>query len=728
MNTIDTAADYIIHYHFNELVKTDRQHSLSLESVLEKETFLCPAAGTTAAAGTFTFSHRVLMLMNHRTILVDKFDPEKNEGTLTAEIYRQRINQKLKRSFSSYRIPVFFKWVVLNPRKFYRLIDQEIMNWMTTIKSQREAFSNDQSVPKVCPGCLDDQQVLTTTVLCPSCIQERDSIGRSHLTILVICRFICLENEQYFGRASRSERAEKLFHEFASIFEDRAFEVLKFWQGLETSTPSTILSNLSLERVKYNADGELKVNEYVWKKRNIIDIARLGKMHKLIRSGIMDAYDEPVFSTNDSWPRKFKFMTSLILLGLPAPILMNYTKEIYLKRTFWNDMKGRTYAHDTTNQKTQKAQPDRDAEFYQSRQKGFWKHWLIFHSSQTVKLGYSFLSEFLFMLYFSFYIRNKLLYKWTSHDSATIGAILVMIFGRIKAYQPHLSRETSDIAKPFKSSTHIQNWFTMLLVYVISMVLRGSYTLMTPDVVYAPVIESTKFSSESVNVVQNDYITFIASSEMSSHPASNISYYNDIYNTKYELRGYKSARQLDGVFSPLFFSYDPDKAPNYELGMNIFNGLILGIIIGVCCELMLPILDHKRRYGWWLWGWVITGSIVGAVDGFDNSIWFHIYGVSYSTWHIIIVIAIGIGSIIIFSLMYGCKTTSRNIQKMETFRGTTFLFYSSVIAFFVAYPFFGASEDVHPNFSSTYSNGTEWPKQFRTQQCNIRYKNSNVYV
>jgi len=75
-------------------------------------------------------------------------------------------------------------------------------------------------------------------------------------------------------------------------------------------------------------------------------------------------------------------------------------------------------------------------------EKGFWKQWLIFHSSQTVKLGYSFLSELIFMLYFSFYIRNWLLYSWTGYDWMTIGIIILMMFGRFKATWPEYSRQS----------------------------------------------------------------------------------------------------------------------------------------------------------------------------------------------------------------------------------------------------------------------------------------------
>ena len=63
---------------------------------------------------------------------------------------------------------------------------------------------------------------------------------------------------------------------------------------------------------------------------------------------------------------------------------------------------------------------------------GFCKQWLIYHSSQMVKLGYSFLSELLFMFYFSFYLRNCLLYRWNGYDWATIVIIIVMMFRKCR--------------------------------------------------------------------------------------------------------------------------------------------------------------------------------------------------------------------------------------------------------------------------------------------------------
>ena len=187
----------------------------------------------------FTFSHRVFMVMNHRAILVKKTEPKTDETRLTTEVYRQRINQKAKKYFTSYRIPLFFKWILLNPKAFLKKIDEDIKWW-----SKNDKITDDQF----------------------------DQDGRRILTILALSRFLCVENAQYFARASQSERAEKLYSEFGDIFEDRALEVLKTWKTRLSSTPSRILENLCLHQLKkstledtstreYNAK-----NEYMWNK------------------------------------------------------------------------------------------------------------------------------------------------------------------------------------------------------------------------------------------------------------------------------------------------------------------------------------------------------------------------------------------------------------------------------------------------------------------------------
>jgi len=48
----------------------------------------------------------------------------------------------------------------------------------------------------------------------------------------------------------------------------------------------------------------------------------------------------------------------------------------------------------------------------------------------------------------------------------------------------------------------------MLSLFGIAMMLRGAYTLMTPDSIYAPIIKSVKFSAGADVVLQNDEITF----------------------------------------------------------------------------------------------------------------------------------------------------------------------------------------------------------------------------
>ena len=369
-------------------------------------------------------SHRAFMMLNHRIILAEKTTPETGKTTLTAEIYRQRINQKAKARFSTYHIPAFFKWVVLNPVSLYESLSKNIENW--------QLLNHDTT---------EDCDIV-------------DNEARKLLTTIVLCRFISLENAQYFSRASHSERAENLFTEFSEFFEDRALELLKAWK--EKSTPSRIMENMCLHQHKRSKDQDDFViipNKYSWRKRNIVDIARLGKMHKLIRSEFMLAQDEPVFAC-ESWPRRFRFFLSLMSLGLLSPILLNYTKEIFMKRTFCNDTTGKTLQYQSvasagqdtpghpTEPKIKKCIPWPKWSFFEE---GYWKHWLLFHSSPMAKLGYSFLTELLFMFYFSFYIRNCLLYQWNKYDWVTIVIIIIMMFGRIKARVENIVMHVTNV-------------------------------------------------------------------------------------------------------------------------------------------------------------------------------------------------------------------------------------------------------------------------------------------
>ena len=104
--------------------------SLNLERVLEEQVFKhCSEqnlrAGEDDHDKKFTFSDRVQMLMNHRTVLIQKTNPATRTSEYTAELYPQWIGEKTKDKFPSYRIPLFFKWVLLNPREYYQEIDEE---------------------------------------------------------------------------------------------------------------------------------------------------------------------------------------------------------------------------------------------------------------------------------------------------------------------------------------------------------------------------------------------------------------------------------------------------------------------------------------------------------------------------------------------------------------------------------------------------------------------------
>ena len=573
------------------------------------------------------------------------------------------------------------------------------------------------------------------------CINERDTEARRLLTIIVLCRFVCLENAQYFARASHSNRAEKLFNEFANIFEELAVIILDEW-GLmrDDGERNTTLENLSLPQYKKVLDEgtgkyiEKKVdhgnlfneyyNEYAWNMLNIVDIARMGKMHKLIRSDIIDAHDEPIFNVTGSWPRIFRFGISLLLGGLPAPMLLKFSNEIFLNKTYWSDVKGLTYEHRKGSKNrfpTNKVPGDReriehDRTNLKYKISAFWQHWLIFHASHPVKLGYSFLSELFFMLYFSFYIRNCLLYKWNHHDGNTIAIVCLMMVGRLKENWPGLSMRTSEISKPFKRATHSFRWFMMLGLFFIAMVLRLSYTLMTPDEVFAPILESKKFSSNADVVLQNDDISFKQFNKAIENPARDIAYYRDIYklssSAPYDVRSHTSARQFDEGLAFLFFSYDPKNATNYECGLNMLNGLTLGAIIGTCHEIVSSI-SYKRHYiGYRFITMVIFGSIIGGLHGYLHGYFPRYFSAGPYSDILIVMFLISIVVLgLIFRFIYGSMRDKFAGKFGMNIAPTVFWFYSSLLAFFFAYPFYPIYQSLEP---------IQDEKFHESPQCDIR--------
>ena len=86
------------------------------------------------------------------------------------------------------------------------------------------------------------------------------------------------------------------------------------------------------------------------------------------------------------------------------------------------------------------------------------------------------------------------------------------MFGRLKATIPEMSdkKSSTDTIRPFKTNkTNILSYGAFFLIFVSGMALRWRFTSVTPDVVYAPVIKSKKYSTEPDEPLQNDVLHFV---------------------------------------------------------------------------------------------------------------------------------------------------------------------------------------------------------------------------
>ena len=180
------------------------------------------------------------MLMNHRTVLTHK----KNQQAKKAEICQQRLFHKTKTHFTSYRIPFFFRRVLLNPRAYYRDIIEEIDMWhygyyenviemieakLTKIfggSKERKDKVNDiietcsdvaklksdiKEIMKKYKCTLKDEECTDNKIehWCEDILLQRrkirDDEGRRLLTIVVLCCFICIENDVVFFSSSEMQ-------------------------------------------------------------------------------------------------------------------------------------------------------------------------------------------------------------------------------------------------------------------------------------------------------------------------------------------------------------------------------------------------------------------------------------------------------------------------------------------------------------------------------------------
>jgi len=120
-----------------------------------------------------------------------------------------------------------------------------------------------------------------------------------------------------------------------------------------------------------------------------------------------------------------------------------------------------------------------------------------------------------------------------------------------------------------------------MFIFIPGIVLRGLFTYETPDVIYAPVIKSWKYSTEAVEPLQNDKFYFVKCNVSDAGPcfqsrdtaeteleSVNLMYYRDLYKINdvqtYQLRPFHTPKQFWDTNGKYFFSYVQDYTP----GMN----------------------------------------------------------------------------------------------------------------------------------------------------------------
>ena len=225
---------------------------------------------------------------------------------------------------------------------------------------------------------------------------------------------------------------------------------------------------------------EEKTTTPQWKNKSIIDIARLGKMDKLIDhpiiQGDLNSTYYGVFSSasGNGWHRFAAFILSLFTLGALAPILLKYERQFVMKKwQFWEDIGPRETPEKSPKKVQEKSpkntngNPPNDDEKIPEKSptkppenkndlcswlSQYWNHVMLFHSSPRTKMCYSMMSEIGIAFYFSFYLRNELRYYLTVHDFVLLGLVFATIIGKFKATLPSLAKDSqSALVKNFRN-------------------------------------------------------------------------------------------------------------------------------------------------------------------------------------------------------------------------------------------------------------------------------------
>jgi len=132
------------------------------------------------------------------------------------------------------------------------------------------------------------------------------------------------------------------------LFFKTPIKVLDRWKANKLSE-SEILEHLCLKLTKYKedeVDGIFPQNdeEQMWKNKNIIDLARMGKMdhfitNPIIQSDLQSCFHGVFRPIAGTFTRVAAFALSFISLGFLAPFLLRYEKQIQNQDQSWTDMK-----------------------------------------------------------------------------------------------------------------------------------------------------------------------------------------------------------------------------------------------------------------------------------------------------------------------------------------------------------------------------------------------------
>lgn len=194
----------------------------------------------------------------------------------------------------------------------------------------------------------------------------------------------------------------------------------------------------------------------------------------------------------------------------------------------------------------------------------------LFHESPRTKISYSMITEMAFVLYYSYYLRNAMLYRWTVHDVIIPLLVTLTMLGRLKATFPHLAKPQSDTLNAFRlGRNNIMAYLEFMIIFIPGFVMRMVFVHGTPDEIYAPLITSKKFSTEPDVILQNDDTQFVpcqAVTDADCIPPDTPDYYKALYNNgthAFQLRSYQSVRQYWDDTGLYFFSFVNNKT-DYE--------------------------------------------------------------------------------------------------------------------------------------------------------------------